>query len=143
MKYVWLYLLLTACLTTHAFGAERPSPIDVDTLPWISPSPVPGLRFTWVLGEERGQGLYLLRVALARGAKIPPHTHPDTRNSTVLAGTLYVGFGKRFDAAALIAVPTGHVYVAPAGVPHFLYARDGDVVYQESGIGPTATSLIR
>jgi len=37
-----------------------------------------------------------------------------------------------------VAVPAGAAYVAPAGVPHHLSARDGDVVYQEGGFGPTA-----
>ena len=29
--------------------------------------------------------------------------------------------------------------VAPANVPHYLSAKEGEVVYQESGVGPTAT----
>ena len=96
-----------------------------------------------VIGAEKDSGSYLLRVRLARGAWIPPHTHPDERSSTVLSGTLYVGFGEVADEARLVAIPAGGVYVAPANMPHYLWAKDGDVIYQESGIGPTATTPIR
>lgn len=76
---------------------------------------------------------------LASGGKIPPHTHPDERNSTVLSGTIYVGFGAVFDESKVVAVPTGGVYVAPANQPHYIWVKDGDTIYQESGVGPTAT----
>ena len=72
--------------------------------------------------------------------RIAPHTHPDERNSTVLSGTLYVGFGAVFDASKVVAVPAGAVYAAPANVAHYVWAKDGDVTYQEVGIGPTATT---
>ncbi|MBP7149731.1 MAG: cupin domain-containing protein, partial [Acidobacteria bacterium] len=66
---------------------------------------------------------------------------PDERNTTVISGTVYVGFGESFDETKIVAVPAGAVYVAPAGVPHYLWAKDGDVVYQEAGVGPTGTSF--
>jgi hypothetical protein len=47
----------------------------------------PSLQAAWVIGSERNPGPYLLRVKLAHGGKIPPHTHPDERSSTVLAGS--------------------------------------------------------
>ena len=134
--------LLFALLDSAAFAQTRPYPIDVSRLNWISPPPVPGLQFAWVLGSEKAVGLYALRVKLEKGATIPPHTHPDERHSVVLSGTLYVGFGETFDAGKLVAVPAGGVYVAPARIPHFLHAQSGDVEYQESGMGPTATKIL-
>ena len=68
--------------------------------------------------------------------------HPDERSSTVLSGTIYVGFGEIFDEARLVAIPAGAVYVAPANVPHYVWAKDGEAVYQEAGVGPTATTII-
>jgi len=119
--------------------ATAPEAILPDALEWFGPPDNPGLRAAWVVGTEGDAALYALRVMLGSGARIAPHTHPDTRYSTVLSGTLYVGFGAVEDESAMVAVPTGGVYVAPAGQPHYLWARDGDVVYQESGVGPTAT----
>ena len=137
--------MLPVFLVSGVATAENtmPSPINVADLVWISPPGVPGVHIAWVLGAEQQPGLYCLRVKLDKGARIPPHRHPDERNSTVLSGTLYAGFGKVFDNSKLVAVETGAVYVAPAGVDHYLVAKDGAVVYQESGFGPTATELIR
>jgi len=119
--------------------AAQPEPIGPESRPWFSPPQIPGLRAAWLLGSEAGSGPYVLRVQLAAGVRIPPHTHPDTRHSTVLRGKLYVGFGERVDEARWVAVPAGALYVAPAGVPHWLWAKDGEVEYQESGSGPTGT----
>jgi hypothetical protein len=32
--------------------------------------------------------------------------------------------------------------VAPAGVPHYIWAKDGEALYQEAGMGPTGVTLI-
>ena len=116
-----------------------PTPVLPSQLSWAGPPNNSALKAAWIVGSEHAAGLYQLRVKLAQGGQIPPHTHPDTRNSTVLAGTLYVGFGPRFDESKVVAIPTGGLYVAPANVPHYLWAKDGEVEYQEAGIGPTAT----
>lgn len=123
-------------------GAQPSAPVPLlpESLQWFAPPANPQLRAAWVIGTEAGSGPYLLRVRLAPGGRIPPHTHPDTRNSTVLSGTLYVGFGELADESTVVAIPAGGVYVAPANVPHFLWAKDGEVVYQESGTGPTGTT---
>ena len=86
--------------------------------------------------------VYCVRVKLAAGGRIPPHTHPDGRNSTVLQGVLYVGFGRTFDESKVVAIPTGAICVIPADVPHHVWAKDGDVVYQEAGVGITRTIFI-
>ena len=78
-----------------------------------------------------------------RQAKIAPHTHPDERISVVLSGTIYVGFGEVFDERNVVAIPAAGMYVAPAGVAHYVWAKDGDATYQESGIGPTAVNFIK
>lgn len=136
--------ILVALLLTSVCGAAvaqptDPQPILPQSLKWMVSESNPLVRGAWVLGAEKESGTYAFRVMILKGGKIPVHTHPDTRYSTVLRGTLYVGFGEAEDESKLVAVPTGGVYVAPAGLPHYLVARDGDVVYQEGGVGPTAT----
>ncbi len=118
------------------------TPILPEQLHWTTPPDIPAVRSAWLIGSEQQSGTYAVRVRLAANGRIPPHTHPDTRYSTVLSGTLYVGLGSKFDAAALVAVPAGGVYVAPAGVAHFLWAKDGEVIYQEAGVGPTGTKVL-
>jgi quercetin dioxygenase-like cupin family protein len=135
-----LVAFLIPALAVGLLYAQVPAvkPILPSALSWTSPPTIPGARVAWVLGAEKESGPYLQRVELRRGARVPPHTHPDLRYSTVLSGTLYVGFGEKVDDASMTAVPTGAVIVTPANMPHHVWAKDGDVTYQEAGNGPTA-----
>lgn len=135
-----------ATATTDAFPGALPARPDVilpEALHWQRPFGDDRLQAAWVQGSETASGPYLLRVRLASGARIPVHRHPDSRSTTVLSGRLWVGFGTEADDGRLVAVPAGAVYIAPAGMPHFIWARDGEVVYQEAGVGPTGTQLLR
>ena len=148
MHFMFLKVFIVLCCTLSygtMVNAEMPAPVSIvtDELKWTSPAPIAGLQFAWVQGNETDSGLYVLRVRLEPDAKIPPHSHPDQRLSTVLAGTLYVGFGDVFDETDLVAVEAGDAYVAPANIPHFIWASDGAVEYQETGLGPTATKIIK
>ena len=136
-------VLLLMGLALASTAAEAPSPKVVlpERLTFTTPPTIPDLRSAYVLGAESEPGTYVIRVRLKAGGRVAVHTHPDTRYSTVLSGTLYVGFGEVADDARVTAVPAGAVYVAPANVPHFLWAKDGEVVYQEAGIGPTGTRM--
>jgi quercetin dioxygenase-like cupin family protein len=139
------HLLAAALLPVAMLAlAQVPAvkPILPESLRWTSPPTIPGLKGTWILGSEREPGIYVQRVVLAKGARIPTHTHPDTRYSTILTGTLYVAFGAKPADADFVAVPEGGVYVAPAVQVHTLWARDGEVVYQEAGNGPTGTNMV-
>jgi quercetin dioxygenase-like cupin family protein len=138
-------VILAVSLFARAAMAQTdaPTPVLPDSIRWVSPPNIPGLQAAWILGAEQKPGPYIVRVKLGSGVRIPPHTHPDDRNTTVLAGTIYVGFGELFDETKVVAVPTGAVYVAPADVPHYVWAKDGDAMYQEAGVGPTSTSFIK
>jgi quercetin dioxygenase-like cupin family protein len=117
-------------------------PVLPQDLEWFTPPTNATIHGAWVIGSEHAPDPYLFRVRLEAAGRMAPHTHPDTRNTTVLSGTLYVGFGDTFDETTAVAIPTGGVYVAPANVPHFVWAKDGEVVYQEAGVGPTATAPV-
>jgi quercetin dioxygenase-like cupin family protein len=136
-------LFLLCCLATVPCLAQtKPTPLSPDDAHWTSPPNLPGVQGAWLLGAQDKPGPYLLRVRLAHGARIPPHTHPDERSTTVLGGTILVGFGETFDESRMVPVPAGSVYIAPAGVPHYLWARDGAATYQESGAGPSGTDIL-
>ena len=138
MQRVLLLLLLLCGLPGTALsGDAAPQPILPDAVPWSGLPNDPAVQAAWLLGSEQAAEPYVLRVKLATGGRLPPHAHPDERNSTVLSGTLYVGFGDVFDESQVVAVPAGAIYVAPANVMHYVWAKDGAVEYQETGIGPT------
>ena len=134
-------LALLACRYVSADPAQ-PEVISPETLSWSGPPSIPELQAAWLIGSESEPAAYALRVRLRAAGRIPPHTHPDPRHTVVLSGVVYVGFGDRFDETAVVPVRAGEVYVTPAGVPHYVWARDGDVEYQENGRGPTATEFL-
>jgi quercetin dioxygenase-like cupin family protein len=89
-------------------------------------------------GLQNAVGLYTIRVHVAKGGSIAPHTHPDARILTVVSGEVYYGFGDKADLAAAKLYKTGEVFTVPANAPHFAFAATSDAVYQEAGMGPTA-----
>ena len=139
-----LFCLFSAITTVLAapLASPAPAPILPERLTWVSPPALPTLRSAWLVGHESQPDLYLLRVKLTDGGRIPPHTHPDDRVTTVLSGTLWVGFGATFEESRGVAIPAGAAYRAPAGVAHFVWAKGGDVEYQEMGKGPTGTVFL-
>ena len=139
MKRLVAVLLMTAWASGGLAQDAQVKPVLPQDFKWFTPPTNATIHGAWVIGSEQAADPYLFRVRLDAGGRMAPHTHPDTRNTTVLSGTLYVGFGDTFDETHVVAIPTGGVYVAPANVSHFVWAKDGDVVYQEAGVGPTAT----
>lgn len=134
---------LIACslllLAQGALAQSKPEPILPGSLKWAGAAGA--AQNVMVVGAADKAGLYQQRVRMPPGSKIQPHTHPDERISVVLEGTIYVGFGEKFDESNVVAIPTGAVYVAPAGTPHYVWAKDGAAIYQEGGMGPTATKF--
>ncbi len=101
-------------------------------------SPIPGVQTAVISGDPTQSGLYVIRAKLSPGAKVMPHTHPDTRYDTVLAGEVYFGFGETFDASNAKLYPAGAQITVPANMPHFALVKNGEAVLQEVGIGPSA-----
>jgi quercetin dioxygenase-like cupin family protein len=127
-----------ATATSATAGKQGFTP---EKIPWAAVPQVPGVEIAPLVGRTDLAGLYVVRVRLKAGARIPAHSHPDRRVTTVLFGTLYGGIGPTFRAEGLRPWPTGSLYTVEAGVSHFLSARDGEVIYEEVGIGPSGMSL--
>ncbi len=102
---------------------------------------VAGLEQTNLLGSPAQPGPYTIRFKFPAGYKVAPHTHPDSREVTILSGTWRTGYGEKFDAAALKALPAGSFYTEPANVPHFIEIKE-DVVLQVSGTGPSGRKFV-
>jgi quercetin dioxygenase-like cupin family protein len=71
-----------------------------------------------------------------------PHFHPDSRMVTVISGTLWIGYGTTFDQSRMKQLSPGGFFTEPAGQPHFAWAKDGDVVVQATGFGPSKTTFV-
>lgn len=106
--------------------------------------PLSGPPQTVVLyGDPKKPGVFVSRVKFFAGWKDAPHWHPDElRTVAVLAGTLYFGKGEKWDDSNVTAYPAGTFYSEPAKAPHFTWAKDGDVIIQITGVGPSGKTFI-
>ena len=94
-------------------------------------------------GDPNQPGLFVSRVKFSAGWKEPPHWHPDeARTVVVLSGTLYFGSGEQWDENRFKAYPAGTFYSEPPKAPHFAWAKDGEVIIQITGIGPSGKTFI-
>ena len=94
-----------------------------------------GIKFTPITGEEKTDGMYVFRVKFPAGYKNEPHYHTDERVVTVVSGTMMVGYGKQFKESEMHAVLPGGIYTEPQRQPHYVWAKDGEVIIQVVGSG--------
>jgi quercetin dioxygenase-like cupin family protein len=108
--------------------------------------PAPGLPPDWqvavLMGDPAKAGPYVERVKLPPNAVIPPHTHPDNENITVLSGSFGIGEGEAADKAKGRVLSAGSFYYLPANMAHFAWAGPEGAVVQIHGIGPSGIKMI-
>ena len=102
-----------------------------------------GVHVAVLFGNPLQSGLFVQRVKLPAGFKLAPHWHPDSpRTAVVLSGTLYFGLGERWADSKMVAYPAGTFYSEVAKQPHFVWAKDGEVILQITSMGPSGTTFI-
>lgn len=123
-----------------AVTAVFPKDLKYNSTPFLPK----GIEVAQVFQEpaEKTNAAWILRVRYAANVKLMPHSHPDTRQITVLSGTYYQGTGERFDEKSLTAYPSGAFIIVPAGVKHFVWAKDDEAIVQESGTAPTGITYV-
>ena len=137
--FLVVFLLAAAALAqTSVLERIRKTP---DELTWTVRDD--GTSIAYIVGSSQASGIYAYRLRAPRGFKPAPHYHPDDRVVTVISGTFYIGFGDRFDEAALKAMPPGSSWTEPGGAAHFAWAKDGDVVLHTVGFSPSGTTWIK
>ena len=127
---------------THARGdALEPARLTPEDLKWVV-MPNGAYRATFA-GDDKKPGMYAYRTRFPAHFKNQPHFHPDDRIVTVMSGTLYVGYGEQFAESKMKALPAGSVWTEPAQQPHFVWAKDGEVIIQVIGNGPSAVMPVQ
>ena len=137
-------LVITACvvLSVLAAAAQTSAPRVMALTPaemkWQTQGALAagGVEQLNLVGDPNQPGPYTLRLRFPKGAKIAPHSHPDSREVTILSGLFATGYGEKFDAANLKILPAGSFYTEPANVPHYIEIKE-DAVLQVSGTGPS------
>jgi quercetin dioxygenase-like cupin family protein len=142
-KFCLSFGLSSLILSSGAFGETGPVvkfPADIPYGPAAEGRP----QIAQLYGDPAKPGFYILRMKFPAGTKIVPHTHPEeVRTLTVLSGTLYFGFGDTWDDAAAKPFPPGTFFTETPTSPHFVWAKDEDVIVQVSGIGPSGFNPVK
>lgn len=117
--------------------------VPQEQLEWKDYPGLPGIKFVVVTGNPREAGFYTIRAKFAPGTMSRPHWHPEARYITVLKGTWWAGTGEKFDPNATTPVPAGGFAIHTPGKVHYDGAKDEEVIVQISGIGPSATNVVK
>ncbi len=145
-------ILLVLCLSGPALLAQHPPGhgsqaahqiVQADTVSWGPGPPAlpPGAQAAILHGDPSKPGLFVLRLKLPDGYKVPPHWHPSDEHITVFQGTFLVGMGDGFDAGALKPINTGGYAFMPSKTNHFAQAK-GETILQVHGMGPFMVTFV-
>lgn len=132
-----------AAVAVRADAPDAPLVVAPESLLWTRvPQLAPEIRAATLVGNPAVAGPYAMRVRLPAGSRIPPHTHPDARLVTVLSGEYGLGTDAAMQSEKLRRLGAGSVVLLPAGVVHYSVALNGDVEFQESGVGPSGVAFV-
>ena len=138
-------LALAATLAAPMALADAPMPmLTPSDIKWGDAPPVfpKGAKMAVLYGDPSKPGeLFIVRLKMPAGYKIPAHWHPTDENVTVISGTFSMGMGDKLDPAKSKAFPAGSFAVAPAKVNHFAFAK-GAAIVEVSAIGPFAMTYV-
>jgi uncharacterized RmlC-like cupin family protein len=110
---------------------------------WFTPSNyTDGRQRAQLLGDSSQGGAWIDRVKMPAGKRVLAHTHPQDELVTVIEETWYLGEGAKFNPTNLKGYSAGSFIVIPAGVPHFVAAKEGPVIVQLNGNGKFHTDYV-
>jgi quercetin dioxygenase-like cupin family protein len=111
--------------------------VSADQLKWGPAPPAfpKGAQISVLAGDPTKEGLYVIRLKLPGGYKVPPHTHPKDENVTVVSGTFNIGMGSTLDEKSGNALKAGGFVHMPKGMQHFAWFTEESII-QLHGMGP-------
>ena len=148
-----VFVLCVAGLSNVLAGSARadhhPSPGDhwalfvPSDIAWQdAPASLPsGAKMAVLEGDPSKEGFFTMRLRLPDGYRVAPHWHPKTERLTVIAGTVHLGMGDRFDDKATQPLPAGTYSSMPPKMAHFAW-MEGDAILQLSSIGPWGVTYV-
>lgn len=137
-----LLLGVPATLAPPSAGAQgAPAAMHILVVPadmkWTDVGSLPaGAKMSLLQGRLDQAAPFSVRLRLPADYRVPPHRHPAAEHVTVLAGTLHVGMGEKFDAGTMTVVPAGGFFAMPPGMAHYVRTGSGPVELQLHGTGP-------
>ena len=143
-RYKFIYAFIVAAILIGSgsafFQSQKPThkvilPSEIKFV--VNPNDPAGLQTVLLDGDPAKPELYTSRIKIPANVKLLAHWHPETRVVMVLSGTFYYGYGDKFDEKKLIEMPTGTFFTEPSRQSHFAWTKNGDVILQVTGVGPT------
>jgi quercetin dioxygenase-like cupin family protein len=101
----------------------------------------PGAKAALLDGDPAKHGVFILRLKLPAGYKMPPHWHPVDERVTIISGRLNLGLGDTFAAEHTRALGPGSFYSLPPKTSHFSVAAE-ETVMQISTVGPWSLTYV-
>ena len=138
-----LMLVVGAFLVTATAAVAEGGALNADGLRWGEAPPVlpRGAQLSVVSGDPGKGGLYVIRLRMPPGYKIPAHYHPTAEYVTVLSGNFHIGMGDKLDQSRGQELRAGGFAEAPASMHHYAWASSETVV-QVHGQGPFALTYV-
>ena len=130
-------------LPTAALAADDHAVVAPDQVKWAAAPPAfpKGAQLAVVSGDPAKEGLYVIRLKVPAGYKVPPHAHPNDENVTVLSGTFNIGMGGTVDETKGTALKAGGFAKAAKGMQHYAWFTE-DSVIQLHGLGPSGITYV-
>ncbi|HEX5264553.1 MAG TPA: cupin domain-containing protein [Phenylobacterium sp.] len=100
-----------------------------------------GAQMAVLSGDPGKAGVFVIRLKMPAGYKIPAHHHPTDEYVTVMSGDFSLGMGDKLDPAKSAALTPGGFAEAPKGMNHYAFTKAGGVV-QVSAEGPFAMTYV-
>src|SRR4029077_9108908 len=136
-------LILLLGTATGAVADDMKMPVNASQIKWEpAPNFVPkGAQIAVLSGDPSKDGLYVVRLKLPAGYKIPAHNHPTMEMVTVISGNFHLGMGDKLDEKKGMQLTAGGYAEAPAKMNHYAWASSATVV-QVHGQGPFAITYV-
>jgi len=119
----------------------QPVAVKSSEVKWSDMKGAPGWKQAVLVGDPEKPGPYVERIKIPPNATVPPHSHPDTENITVLAGSFGIGEGSKFDKSKGTMLEVGSFYMLPANTVHYAWSGPKGVTLQIHGVGPSGMSM--
>jgi anti-sigma factor ChrR (cupin superfamily) len=126
-----------------ALADDMKMPMNGKDIKWGPAPPFfpKGAEFAVLSGDPGKDGLYVVRLKMPAGYKIPAHNHPTTENVTVVSGNFHIGMGDRMDEKKGVELTSGGYGEAPAKMNHYAWVTSPTIV-QVHGQGPLAITYV-
>jgi quercetin dioxygenase-like cupin family protein len=136
-------LLALASIPIAAIAADdHHATVQSDGLKWSAPAAYgAGAQIAVVKGDPTKEGMYVVRLKVPAGFKIPAHTHPNDENVTVLSGSFNIGTGEKLDEKKGTLIKVGGYSFVGKGMAHYAWFTE-DTVLQLHGMGPQGITYV-